>query len=241
MRILILGGTSDALKLCKMLLVQHTIIYSIKGITPAAKLNCELHIGNFGGVQGLVKFLGEKQIDCLLDATHPYAIKMSEHAKLAANYCSLPCFHYLRPAWQQQKNDHWIFFDSMTTLSLHLDQEANRTLRFLFTIGQLPKEFIKNKSSQHDYIVRSVVGNKTQGITRIMSKGPFSLEQERSLFHSYRVDILVSKNSGGNQVAAKIQVAREMGLAVYLFKRPKFESNHPIFSTLNVMLHAVSK
>ena len=240
MRILILGGISDALKLYKMLLAEHTVIYSVKGITPVARLKCELHIGGFGGVQGLVNFLIEKQIDCLLDATHPYAVKISEQAKLAANYCSLPCFHYFRPPWQQQHNDYWIFFDSMSDLSLHLNQEANRKLRLFFTIGQLPEGFINQKSPQHDYIVRSVLENKTQGISNIMSKGPFCLEQEKLLFYSYQVDVLVSKNSGGNQVAAKIQVAREMGLPVYLLKRPQFESNHPIFSTLNAMFHAVS-
>ncbi len=236
MNLLILGGTSDAIRLCKLLLAQHNIIYSVKGITQAPKLDCKIRMGGFGGVEGLVDFLAKNKIDCLLDATHPYAIKISKNAIFAANYCALPCYHYLRPAWQQQANDAWILFDSMADLSLYLQKKANQKLRLLFTIGQLSKDFINKKSPQHDYIVRSVVDNKIQNVTKIISKGSFSLEQERELFENYQIDALVSKNSGGHNVDAKIQIAREMRLPVYLLKRPKFESNHPIFSSINEMI-----
>lgn len=237
MKLLILGGTSDAIKLCKLALAQYEVIYSIKGQVRQPQLNCEIHSGGFGGTQGLVDFLQQRRIDCLLDATHPYAMNISNHAKLAAKYCALPCFHYIRPAWQQQKNDHWIFFNDMTQLTALLEQNEHSSARLFFTIGQLAPEFIAQKNPQQYYIVRSAIDlsiKQKNNIIRIKSIGPFALEDERQLFEHYQIHALVSKNSGGEAVAAKIQVARERGLPVYMLERTEFQSEFPILYSIKL-------
>ncbi|HFC92521.1 MAG TPA: precorrin-6A/cobalt-precorrin-6A reductase [Leucothrix mucor] len=240
MKLLILGGTSDALKLCKLALAQYEVIYSIKGQVRQPQLNCKIHSGGFGGVAGMVNFLQQQHIHCLLDATHPYAVNISNHAKLAATHCSLPCFHYIRPAWQQQENDHWIFFDTLAQLTALLNRNEDSRARLFFTIGQLTPEFIAQKNPQHYYIVRSAITSnikRTSRIKWIKKIGPFALEDERTLFERYQINALISKNSGGKSVEAKIQTAREKRLPVYLLKRPNFQSNYPIiFSIIEILL-----
>lgn len=239
MKLLILGGTSDAITLCKRALQQHDVIYSIKGHVRQPQLNAEIHSGGFGGVQGMIAFLKQRQIDCILDATHPYAVNISNHAKLAANYCSLPCLHYIRPAWQQQEEDRWFFFNDMAQLTSLLEKNETCTAQLLFTIGQLAPEFIAKKNPQQHYIIRSAIAppiSQTKTITGIESIGPFTLEDEQQLFEFYNIDALISKNSGGKSVAAKIQIAREHGLPVYILKRPEFQSEYPILHSITEML-----
>jgi precorrin-6A/cobalt-precorrin-6A reductase len=77
--------------------------------------------------------------------------------------------------------------------------------------------------------------NKVIWIQRI---GPFTLEDERELFNDYQIDVLVSKNSGGDSICAKIQIARERSLPVYILQRPDFHSNYPIFSSTDKLLAA---
>ncbi len=244
MKLLILGGTSDAIKLCKLALAQYEVIYSIKGQVRQPQLNCEIHSGGFGGIAGMVNFLQQQHIDCLLDATHPYAVNISNHAKLAAKHCSLPCLHYIRPAWQQQENDHWLFFDKLAQLTMLLDRNEDSRARLFFTIGQLTPEFIAQKNPQQHYIVRSAITSnigQTNNIKWIKSIGPFALEDERTLFERYQIDALISKNSGGKSVEAKIQIAREKRLPVYLLKRPYFQSNYPIMFTMMDILFVVKQ
>ncbi len=240
MKLLLLGGTSDALKLCQLVLKQHEVIYSIKGLVRQPKLHCNIRTGGFGGVQGLIHFLQQQQIDCLLDATHPYAINISHHAKLAAQHCHLPCFHYIRPAWQQPLGDNWILFKDERQLTQLLNANHHKTTRFFFTTGRLSSAFIGRKNPQHHYIARSATDNDTQGIKWIKNRGPFRIENERKLFENYQIDALISKNSGGQSVYAKIQVAREMKLPVYILQRPEFQSDYPIFSSIDEMLVAVN-
>jgi precorrin-6A/cobalt-precorrin-6A reductase len=208
------------------------------------QLPCAIHSGGFGGVQGLIHFIQQQGIDGLLDATHPYAVKISDHAQLAAKYCRINCFHYSRPAWQPQAGDRWIFFKEIKQLTVHLEQFTSRNPHFLFTLGQLSSAFLAKKNPQHHYILRSALTidtQQTKNITTIKQIGPFSAENERKLFQQYALDALISKNSGGQSVAAKIKIARERQLCVYMLQRPDFKSTHPIFTSLNDILGAVRK
>lgn len=241
MKLLLLGGTSDAIKLCQLMLLTHEVIYSIKGHVRHPKLNCQIHSGGFGGVQGLIFFLQQQQIDYMLDVTHPYAVKISHHAQLAAKHCDMGCFHYIRPAWQQQLNDHWIFFNTMGHLTQLLGESDNTALRIFFTIGQLASVVIENKQPHQHYIIRSAVDmpvNLNNKVIWMQSIGPFTLEGERELFNDYQIDTLVSKNSGGDSICAKIQIAREMSLPVYILQRPDFHSYYPVFSSTDKLLTA---
>jgi len=240
-KLLLLGGTSDAIRLCKRLLSDgHQIIYSIKGLVRQPQLNCQIHSGGFGGVQGLIHFIQQQRIDIILDATHPYAVKMSQHAQLAATYCNnLPCLHYLRPPWQQQSIDNWILFDDMAQLVPLLVADDNKASRFFFSMGQLSARWIADKSLQHTYIIRSALRatfKLPKTVIWIKNRGPFELKKERELFQHYEINALISKNSGGTSVAAKIQIAQEMQLPVYMLRRPHFESRYPILGMIDEIM-----
>lgn len=238
MKLLVLGGTSDAVALSQALIERnHQLIYSIKGIVRQPNLRCEIRTGGFGGVNSLARFLKAHKIDCLVDVSHPYAINISNNAALAAAQCRLSCLHYVRPAWQQQAGDQWFFYRDLEQLADLLHSYK----RPFFTIGQLPADFLSATPTDQHCIVRSAIDQKQQvdNATWIKSIGPFNTVSERQLFLDYQIDALVSKNSGGNSVAAKIYIARDLKLPVFMLARPDFNSAFPIVDNLKAMLSAI--
>jgi precorrin-6A/cobalt-precorrin-6A reductase len=75
-RILLLGGTGDALQIARQLGPEH--VYSLAGLGKVpSDLACSVRVGGFGGADGLARYLSDERIDLLVDATHPYAAQIS--------------------------------------------------------------------------------------------------------------------------------------------------------------------
>ena len=230
MRLLLLGGTNESKGLARELHQQGVpLVYSIAGLVRQPDLSCEVISGGFSRIGGLEKYLREAGITHVLDATHPYATQMSRRAVEACAAVGIPCWRYLRPAWQADPRDNWHEFADWRDLGYALiDHQA-----VLFTAGRLTQEFIDML-----YHATCEVGQKQwyrsatrpefklpPSMTWIEAIGPFNIEAERELMQRHGIDALVSKNSGGNLSGAKIEVARERGIPVYLLRR---ESLPPI-------------
>ena len=97
MRILILGGTSEARELAEALTARgHAVIMSLAGRTSNPNVPAgEIRVGKFGGVPGLAGYLRAMQIEWVIDATHPYAALMSINAVAAARQAGI---ELIRPA-----------------------------------------------------------------------------------------------------------------------------------------------
>src|SRR5215813_7666164 len=109
-RILLLGGTGDALQIARALGAAD--IYSVAGIgkTPAG-LICTVRVGGFGGAEGLQAYLADERIGLLIDATHPFAARISTNASLACRAAGVPYWALRRAPWQPQAGDDWRFVD----------------------------------------------------------------------------------------------------------------------------------
>jgi precorrin-6A/cobalt-precorrin-6A reductase len=53
----------------------------------------------------------------------------------------------------------------------------------------------------------------------LVGRGPFTIDDERTLLEQHRIDVLVSKNSGGQATYAKILAARALSLPVIMLQR----------------------
>lgn len=81
-RLLLLGGTTEALRLARRLGPE--TVYSLAGLGRVPDdLACRVRVGGFGGAEGLAAFIASEGIELLLDLTHPYAAQISHNAARA--------------------------------------------------------------------------------------------------------------------------------------------------------------
>ena len=77
---------------------------------------------------------------------------------------------------------------------------------------------------QHFYLLRLVdAPEKAPEFihnTVVISRGPFTTENDKALLQEHQIDVIVAKNAGGTGAAAKIKAARDLGIAVIMISRP---------------------
>ena len=222
-RLLLLGGTTEALALAERLAAEpgYEVISSLAGRTVAHRLPPgELRVGGFGGPAGLAAFLRQRGIDLVVDATHPFAAAISRNAALACAETGLPRLQLLRPAWQPEPGDRWHEVPDMETAAAALPA-LGRTI-FIAVGRQELAAFARCPGLC--LIARMVEApDDLAGFEIVLARGPFALADEEALFRSRGIEVVVSKNSGGDATYAKIAAARRLGLPVVMIARPPAE------------------
>jgi precorrin-6A/cobalt-precorrin-6A reductase len=235
MRVLLLGGTGDALRIARRLGPAH--IYSLAGLGRVPDdLTCSVRVGGFGGIEGLKAFIETESIGLIIDATHPYAAQMSRHASAASALKHIECWALRRAPWQPQSGDDWReaadFPDIIHTLAPYKYP--------LWTLGLEPLAHLEEIPPTQHWTIRCLDSHPGNArATIIGARGPFSLESERMLFDAQQTDVLVSKNSGGAATEAKLAVARERGLPVVMLQRPHLPPAEREFSDPSSLLDAL--
>ena len=215
-RILLLGGTGDALAIARTLGPQH--VYSLAGLGRVpADLACAVRVGGFGGAEGLARFLADENIALVVDATHPYAAQISANAARACVAAHVPYWALRRAPWQPQSGDDW----RMVSGWVGVVEAIVPFARPLFTLGREPLAHLNEVPEQQHWTIRCLEAHPGHARARVIdAHGPFTAVGERALFTEARIDVVVSKNSGGAATEAKLAVAREMGLPVVMMQRP---------------------
>ena len=218
-RVLILGGTTEGRALAgELVAAGFDVLTSLAGRTnsplrPAG----ELRIGGFGGVDGLVAVLRERRVDVLVDATHPFAARISAHAGSAAGIAGVPLLVLRRPGWVERDGDDWRRVGSLEEAASVLPRVGRRI--FLTTGRQEISVFASVDECW--FLARSVetpLPPVPKRLEVLLDRGPFTVEGELRLIREHRIDVLVSKDSGGSD--AKLVAAREAGIPVVLVDRP---------------------
>lgn len=223
MRVLILGGTGDAAALAARVATIPRIeaIASLAGRTRDPSLPVgNVRVGGFGGAAGLAEYLRQRQVDVLIDATHPFADQITWNAAKAAQEVGIPRLMLIRSPWEQVAGDRWIEVDSHVAAANVLENQAKRV--FLTVGRQELAAFAHLKDIW--FLMRMIDPPGADALVPtgviLCDRGPFSLENEREILIQHNIDAIVSKNSGGNATYAKIVAARELGVPVVMIQRP---------------------
>lgn len=219
-RILILGGTRDAREAAAALTARgYAVVTSLAGVTEQPLLPTgELRIGGFGGVDGMSKYLVADAISVVVDATHPFAIRISQNAHDACLRTGVPLLRLERPAWQLAPEDAWTIVSSPEEAAMALPSGA----RVLLTTGRKDLAHFFNRADISG-IARMIEAPPLDppanwGVLR--ERPPFSVAGEASLLAANGITHLVSKNAGGSATEAKLTAARDAGIRVILIARP---------------------
>lgn len=215
-RVLLLGGVAESLRVARQLGPRH--VYSVVGIGRVpTDLTCQVKVGGYGGAEGLAAYIQAERIGLVVDATHPYAARMSHNAAQAASEAGIPCWALRRPGWAPGPGDDWRAFDDWAGLTRLLAPFG----RPFFALGRAPLAHLAAIPLHQHWTLRCLdphPGNPRCDV--IGARGPFELNAERALFEQGGFDVLVSKNSGSGATEPKLQVARERQLPVLMLARP---------------------
>lgn len=219
-KILILGGTAEARLLAAQLIEEgHSVTTSLAGRTVDPVLPAgEVRIGGFGGADGLAAYLRDEQFDRMIDATHPFARRISENAIKASAISGIPLEQRLRPRWQKQPGDRW---KSVATLEAAAEVLPQGATVFLALGRQYLDAFIGRDDCR--FVIRMVDPPETPlGFSDhmlVLGKPASDPDQEADLFTAHGITHLVCRNSGGPAGYAKIIAARRLALPVIMIER----------------------
>lgn len=187
--------------------------------TPA-QVPIPCRVGGFGGAEGLADWLAAERIEAIVDATHPFAARISANAFAAAQLRGVPLLVVAREPWTAADGDNWTRVPSLEAAAAAL---GPRALRVFLTIGRQQVGAFR-AAPQHDYLVRSIDTPEPSALPPrsrvLLQRGPFDIEAEIELLQSQAIDVVVAKNSGGAAAYAKIVAARRLCLPVIMIEPP---------------------
>ena len=227
MRLLILGGTTEASALVRRIAGRGDLdaVLSLAGRTrnPVAP-PIPLRVGGFGGIAGLKDYLVSSGTGAVIDATHPFAAQMSRHAAVACRDLGVPLAVLTRPPWRPQAGDRWV---SVGDVASAVGALGERPRVVFLTVGSLQLAAFA-AAPWHRYVVRSIDPPAAIGCLPlhrlVLARGPFRVEDEIALMRQETVEMVVTKNSGGSATEAKLTAARALGIEVVMVERPAGEA-----------------
>lgn len=226
-RLLILGGTAEARAVAERLAERLAgpgggrVILSLAGVTRAPVLPAGVAVrrGGFGGAEGLAAFLRAESVTDLIDATHPFAARISAHAVAAARAVGVPLIRLERPPWLPEPGDRW---REVADLEAAVDALPATARRVFLAIGRQSAAAFARRPEIH-YLLRQIdppAGPPPLPRCTVLSgRPPADPAAEDALLRRHGIELLVVKNSGG-PARAKLAAARALGLPVILVARP---------------------
>ena len=219
-KILILGGTAEAAKLAvELVAAGHDVTTSLAGRTrEPVPVAGKTRIGGFGGADGLAQYLRVEKFGRLIDATHPFAQRISANAKRAAELAGIAFEQHVRPAWPRQPGDNWIEVSSLEQARDALPSGA----QVLLAIGSQYLQIFSTRADVH-FVIRRIdpPGPLPFEDYELVIARPGTIDEETTLLRGKRITHVVCRNSGGDAAYAKIEAARELGIPVIMIARPK--------------------
>lgn len=193
------------------------------------------------------ELIGTYQIDCVVDASHPYAAIVSQMAQAAAKVTSIRYLRYERP--EVPLPDYARLYHAKDEYEA-AELAASLGKRIYLTTGSktLPV-FMQSKALSGKEIWARVLPTpevvaqcKDLGLTPkyiVAIQGPFSLAMNRAMFTDTQADVIVMKNSGlVGGTDTKLTAAMETGTAIVVIDRPINRSEYPVLTSVEDVIKA---
>ncbi|GAA2179709.1 cobalt-precorrin-6A reductase [Brooklawnia cerclae] len=241
MDVLILGGTGRARELASTLVSRGLdVTSSLAGRTRDQPVVAgDVRVGGFGGTDGLAGWLAANRPGCVVNAAHSFAGTMTRHAAEACLATGVPLARFEPPSWQARpESSGW------TWVGDH-DQAAAAVARLpgpvLLTVGRQPLGHYLGLASRA-VTARAVDApdiDLPPAWELVLARGPFRLDDELRLLREHEVSVLVAKDSGGDELDARLRAAGSLGVRVVMVRRPDSPHGVPLFGDLRSVVNWV--
>ncbi|MFY1632056.1 cobalt-precorrin-6A reductase [Solwaraspora sp. WMMB335] len=247
LRVLILGGTGEARALAGTLATGLAaapggrVVTSLAGRVARPRLPAgETRIGGFGGPVGLARWLRAERIDTVVDATHPFATRISASALTACADVAVPLLVLRRPGWLAGPGDDWHRVADLATAAAALPGLGRRVM---LTTGRQSLAAFAHLDGLF-FLIRTIdpaAAPLPADRVLLLDRGPYTVDGELALLRTHRIDVLVTKDSGGRQTAAKLVAARRLGLPVLMVDRSPAPTSVATVATEEAALHWLAR
>lgn len=193
-----------------------------------------VRVGGFGGADGLAAYLRAEKITHVIDASHPFAAQMSQNAVVACANAELPLVALSRPVWEPVAGDRW---SGVADIDAAVASLAGAPQRVMLALGRMHLAAFAGQP-QHHYLLRLVDKPETIPLPFhdvVVSRGPFTVENDIALMKQHNIQLVVSKNAGGTGARAKLDAARELGIPVVMIARPALPERPELASPAEVL------
>jgi precorrin-6A/cobalt-precorrin-6A reductase len=243
--ILLLGGTSETVQIAQALVTQGFDVLLSTATTMPLRGQLPEGVRVRSGMldeQGMVRLLREEKITAVVDATHPYAVAVSQNAWTACQAVGVRYLAYERPG---------TFAEGVRRVP---DHQAGAALAFSFgkpvllTIGVRNLAPYVAEARKRGIVMRARVLNHTDSVSAcheaglsdseiLCADGPFTVEE--NIKHLKSFGVLVTKDSGeAGGVDTKLEAARQCGCEVVVIERP----SRPVqgYASIEALVHALA-
>lgn len=221
MTLLLLGGTAEARAIAEGLAHKGApTLASLAGVVSAAPYPVAQRVGRFGGAEGFLDTLATRGITAVLDATHPFAERITHRSARLCRDVSTPYARFSRPAWRAGAGDKWSQVVSPEAAAAAVPEGARV---FLATGAQEVARYTALSCRAQVFCRRAEPTSAPFPFAQgqwIVARGPFSREADRALFRDLAITCLITKNAGGEGARAKLDAARDLSLPVVMIDRP---------------------
>ncbi|TCT13792.1 precorrin-6A/cobalt-precorrin-6A reductase [Natranaerovirga pectinivora] len=250
--ILLLGGTSDGLKLAKELYAYTKDIIMSTATDYGHLIAEEAFQGKviWGQMdeRELLAFCEAYKINHIIDATHPYAQIISENAIKVCKALNINYWRYERPAsiednivnviWCKDYYEAGEYINKregnvlVTTGSRHID-------KFLEGIENIERVFVRVLPITEN--IKKLENLKLTPKQIIAIQGPFSMKMNKEMLDHIKAKFLLTKESGTiGHTKEKIEAALHCGVEVIMIKRPLVQYPN-VYETIEGLIGAIKR
>lgn len=231
MELLLFGGTSEGRLLAQQLARRGcTVTVCVATEYGAALIRSGEHLRTVPGrldQAGMAELMASRPFDCVVDATHPYAVEVTANIAAAAGTVGLSCYRLVRDG---DVTGDWLEVESMAQAAARvLDLPGN----ILLTTGSKELDAFTHPALVRRCYPRVLPTLESLGrcldlgypqANILCMQGPFSQALNAALMEQYHIKVLVTKASGGaGGFWEKEAAARAAGAALVVVARPMHE------------------
>ncbi|MDO5293009.1 MAG: precorrin-6A reductase [bacterium] len=237
-RIVLFAGTTEGRKLCEFFInngqpVEACVATEYGEIVLPQSDDLKIHVGRMNH-EAMIEFLTSISCDLVIDATHPYAVDVTQNIKKAAKACNIRYERVIRDSYEEDlenRDDQIIFVNTLEEAVEYLNHVEGNVL--ITTGSKVLEPYCKVKDFEDRLTFRMLptveameacvkYGIKAKKV--IGMQGPFSEEMNYLMLKELDATYLVTKESGSiGGFYEKIAATRRAGARLLVIRRPDVE------------------
>lgn len=241
MKILIFSGTSDGNELVKTLVEKGYIVL----VSVATKYGREFVTDTDATIltgrlntQEIQELIIENKIECVVDATHPYAVEVSRNIELATQSAGVKSYRLLRE--ESLYESHVTLVDSipnaceLATLGNVLATTGSKQIHEYTVLSEYEKRLYA-RVLPTDESVQLCENIGLAGKHIITSIGALSVEENINTIKQYNIKNMITKDGGvKGGFPQKSEACRLTGVQLFVVKRPS-DTGYSIEEILDII------